>query len=35
MWKITAVIQVERHGHVDQSNGRREGEKKMDLSDIY
>lgn len=28
-------MQVERHGHVDQSNGRREREKEMDLSDIY
>lgn len=28
-------MQVARHGHVDQSNGRREREKEMDLSDIY
>ena len=28
-------MQVERHGHVDPANGRREGEKEMDLSGIY
>ena len=28
-------MQVERHGHVDPANGRREGDKEMDLSGIY
>ena len=30
-----AVMQVERHGHVDPSNDGREGEKEMDLPGIY